>query len=294
MTEHSIYFQHLHILFKYVPKKIAIGSFSIALYGVVIACGIILAEIFVLHEARRTGQKSDDYLDLTIFGVIFGILGARIYYVIFSWDYYKDNLRELFNIRGGGLAIYGGVIGGVLTALVLCRVKKLSFPLVADTACFGLLIGQICGRWGNFFNREAFGGYTDNVFAMLLPIDAVNRPQDITDEMMQHVVTVNGVSCISVHPTFLYESLWNLGVFLFLLFFRKKKQFDGELFLLYLGLYGAGRFWIEALRTDQLRFAGTEIPVSRVLAAVLFAVSALLIFLKRLSMWKKKGSAEEA
>ena len=129
---------------------------------------------------------------------------------------------------------------------------------------------------------------------MLLPIDAVNRPQDITEEMMQHVVTVNGVSCISVHPTFLYESLWNLGVFLFLLFFRKKKRFDGELFLIYLGLYGAGRFWIEALRTDQLRFAGTEIPVSRVLAAVLFAVSALLILLKRLSMWKKKGPAEEA
>ena len=279
MTEHSIYFPHLHILFKYVPKSFMIGNYRIAFYGIIIAVGIIVAELFVLHEAKRTGQDQETYLDLTIWGVIFGIIGARIYYVAFSWDYYSKHLNEIIKIHSGGMAIYGSVIAAILTCFVLCRIKKLQFWKVCDTACMGLLIGQIFGRWGNFMNREAFGEYTDSLFAMLVPLDAVNRPQDITENMMAHLVTQNGIDCISVHPTFLYESLWNLGVFILLLFFRDRKKFEGQLFFLYMGLYGVGRFWIEGLRTDQLQVGDSGVAISQVLGLVLFFASAAIIII---------------
>ena len=184
---------------------------------------------------------------------------------------YKDDLLQIFNIRGGGLAIYGGIIGGLITVIVMCHIKKLNFWKCADVICFGVLIGQIFGRWGNFFNREAFGKYTDSPFAMQIPVNAVNRPQDITTEMMNNLVTVNGIDCIQVHPTFLYESVMNLCIFLFLLWYRKRKKFEGEIFLWYMALYGFGRSSIERLRTDQLRIAGTAIPVSQLLGILLFA-----------------------
>ena len=274
MYEDSIAFPHLHILLKHVGKRLMIGNFSIAFYGIVIALGMVLAFIFIMKEAKRVGYKQDDFMDLFIFGIIFGVIGARIYYVIFSWDDYKNNLLQIFNIRGGGLAIYGGIIGGTITVIVLCHIKKLNFWKCADVIVFGVLIGQICGRWGNFFNREAFGGYTDGLFAMRIPIDAVNRAQDITAEMKANIVTVNGIDCIQVHPTFLYESLFNLCVFLFLLWYRKRKKFDGEIFFLYIGLYGIGRSIIEGLRTDQLLLPGTSIAVSQLLGLCLFVGSA--------------------
>ena len=157
---------------------------------------------------------------------------------------------------------------------------------------FGVLIGQICGRWGNFFNREAFGGYTDGLFAMRIPIDAVNRAQDITAEMKANIVTVNGIDCIQVHPTFLYESLFNLCVFLFLLWYRKRKKFDGEIFFLYIGLYGIGRSIIEGLRTDQLLLPGTSIAVSQLLGLCLFVGSAAYLWFghyrRMIKEWSKK------
>ena len=278
MYEDSIAFPHLHILLKHVGKRLMIGNFSIAFYGIVIALGMVLAFIFIMKEAKRVGYKQDDFMDLFIFGIIFGVIGARIYYVIFSWDDYKNNLLQIFNIRGGGLAIYGGIIGGTITVIVLCHIKKLNFWKCADVIVFGVLIGQICGRWGNFFNREAFGGYTDGLFAMRIPIDAVNRAQDITAEMKANIVTVNGIDCIQVHPTFLYESLFNLCVFLFLLWYRKRKKFDGEIFFLYIGLYGIGRSIIEGLRTDQLLLPGTSIAVSQLLGLCLFVGSAAYLW----------------
>lgn len=269
-----------------------IGNFSIAFYGMVIALGMVLAFIFIMKEAKRVGYKQDDFMDLFIFGIIFGVIGARIYYVIFSWDDYKNNLLQIFNIRGGGLAIYGGIIGGTITVIVLCHIKKLNFWKCADVIVFGVLIGQICGRWGNFFNREAFGGYTDGLFAMRIPIDAVNRAQDITAEMKANIVTVNGIDCIQVHPTFLYESLFNLCVFLFLLWYRKRKKFDGEIFFLYIGLYGLGRSIIEGLRTDQLLLPGTSIAVSQLLGICLFVGSAAYLwyghYRKLIKEWSKK------
>lgn len=272
----SIYFPHLHIFLENVGKTLMIGNFEIALYGIVIACGMMAGILMAVYEAKRTGQKPDDYVDLAIIAIICSIIGARIYYVAFSWDYYKDHLGHIFMLREGGLAIYGGVIAAIITTYVFTKVKKMNFPLVTDTAGLGLILGQIIGRWGNFFNREAFGGYTDGLFAMQLPVDAV-RPQDITPDLREHMVQINGIDYIQVHPTFLYESLWNLALLIILLIYRKHKKFDGEIFLLYLLGYGIGRFWIEALRTDQLLIGGTDLPVSRVLAAVLVMISGGLL-----------------
>ncbi|MDE6896169.1 MAG: prolipoprotein diacylglyceryl transferase, partial [Lachnospiraceae bacterium] len=175
----------------------------------------------------------------------------------------------------------------VATVYVYCKVKKLSFLQMTDTACMGLVAGQILGRWGNFFNREAFGGYTDGLLAMQLPVSAV-RAHEITDEMWAHVQVIGGEQFIQVHPTFLYESLWNLGVICFLYWYRTRKKFQGELFLVYLLGYGLGRVWIEALRTDQLQIGNTGIPVSQLLAGVLILFSLCMIFLGR-----KKNMSEE-
>lgn len=249
----SISFPNLGITLSHVGKSVSVFGFEIAYYGIVIAAAMLAGIFIVMWAAKKTKQNPDHYFDLAMVAIVVALLCARLYYVIFSWDYYKDNLLEILNFRGGGLAIYGGVIGGVLTCLIFGKVKKLNYALLMDTACIGLVLGQSIGRWGNFFNREAFGGYTDNLLAMRLPLDAV-RLSEVTEEMMAHVVEVDQIKYIQVHPTFLYESLWNLGVLGILLAVTLKgiKKFDGEIFLLYLFLYGAGRFWIEGLRTDQL------------------------------------------
>ena len=288
MSVDSILFQHLHIAFQSVGQKVTVFGIDIAYYGIVISLGMVLAGAFVLLDAKRKGQSTDDYLDVLIWGLILGVLGARTYYVIFSWDEYKDHLIDILKFRQGGLAIYGGVIGGIIGGIIVCHVKKLKFMDVADSAALGLLIGQIFGRWGNFFNREAFGGYSDGLLSMQIPVDAVRDASDITEEMLRNLETVNGVNFISVHPTFLYESLWNIGVLLILLLIRRKKAFDGELFFMYLMLYGVGRFWIESMRTDQLMMIGIHLPVSSVLSLILIVIS--LIFLIYQFMKMRKGS----
>lgn len=276
----SIRFPHLGIYLPNVGKTISVFGFDIAYYGITIAIAMIVGISIALHEAKRTGQNQDTYLDLLMLTMLTSVVGARIYYVIFSWSNYKDNLGEILNIRNGGLAIYGGIIAGVITFFVYSKITKMKFLQIADTVCMGLAAGQIIGRWGNFFNREAFGEYTNNLLAMQLPVSAV-RKNEITSAMWNHVVTIGGVEYIQVHPTFLYEGLWNLMVLLFLFWFRKRKKFEGELFFCYLAGYGAGRFWIESLRTDQLLLPGIHVPVSQMLSAVLVIVSLSVIICKR-------------
>lgn len=276
----SIRFPHLGIYLPNVGKTISVFGFDIAYYGITIAIAMIVGISIALHEAKRTGQNQDTYLDLLMLTMLTSVLGARIYYVIFSWDNYKDNLGEILNIRNGGLAIYGGIIAGVITVFIYSKIKKMKFLQIADTVCMGLAAGQIIGRWGNFFNREAFGEYTNNLLAMQLPVSAV-RENEITSAMWNHVVTIGGVEYIQVHPTFLYEGLWNFMVLLFLFWFRKRKKFEGELFFCYLAGYGSGRFWIESLRTDQLLLSGIHVPVSQMLSAVLVIVSLSVIICKR-------------
>jgi len=193
-------------------------------------------------------------------------------------------------MREGGLAIYGAVIAAVITLFVYSKVKKISFGLLVDTGVVGLVLGQSLGRWGNFFNREAFGEYTDGLFAMRLPMDAVSY-SSVTDTMKKHMEVIDGIQYIQVHPTFLYESVWNLGVLLILLWWRKYKKFDGELLLMYFFGYGLGRFWIEGLRTDQLLIPHTGIAVSQLLSIVLAITSAFLIWI--LSRKSKKKALEE-
>lgn len=279
MTE-AISFPHLGIHLKHVGKAISIFGFDIAYYGIIIGFGILIGIFLAAAEAKRTRQNPEDYLDLGIFAVIFSIVGARLYYVIFAWDMYKDDLLSIFNTRQGGMAIYGGIIAGAITVVVFAKVKHLSWPLLLDTACIGLAAGQMIGRWGNYFNREAFGEYTDSLFAMRLPIDAV-RISDITDRMRNHIETVDGVRYIQVHPTFLYESIWCLLVLAVLFLYRRHKKFDGELFLIYLCGYGIGRLWIEGLRTDQLLIPGIKWPVSQVLSGIIVVVAVLLIVYNR-------------
>lgn len=277
----EINFPNLGIYLDHVGKNISIFGFSIAYYGIVIVTGMMIAIWIAQREAKRTGQNPEQYLDLAMIGIAAGILGARIYYVIFAWDYYKDDLLSIFNIRQGGLAIYGGIIGASIAVVIYSRKKKQNFSLLMDTASMSIVFGQIMGRWGNFFNREAFGDYTNNLFAMQLPVSAV-RANEITQKMWDHVVTVNGVEYIQVHPTFLYESLWNVGVLLFLFWFRKRKKFNGEVFLMYLIGYGLGRIWIEGLRTDQLLLPVVGLPVSQLLSGCLVVGCTILV------VWKRK------
>lgn len=274
--DYNINFPNLNIYLEHVGKNIMIGNFSIAYYGITIAVGMIAGIVIASWMAKRTGQNPDTYFDLALIAIVCSLVGARLYYVAFRWDYYKNDLLRILNVREGGLAIYGGVIAAILTVFVFSKVKKLSFGKLCDTAGLGLVLGQVIGRWGNFFNREVFGGYSDGLFAMQLPLSAV-RSSDVTEELLENTVVISGVKYIQVHPTFLYESFWNLCLLLFLIWFTKRKAFDGEVFLLYLFGYGVGRFWIESIRTDQLLIPGTGYPVSMAVAAVCIIVSAVWI-----------------
>ena len=286
MNSADVAFPHLGIYISELPKKFSVFGIDIALYGVIIAFGMLMGLLMACRQAKATGQKREIYTDYVIFGIIFSLIGARLYYVIFAWDHYKDNLLDIFNIRGGGLAIYGGVIAAFISAYVFCRIKKFNFLLFWDTALCGLILGQCIGRWGNFTNQEVFGGYTDSFLAMRLNLANVNQTF-VTDEMRAHIQTIDGKEFIQVHPTFLYESLWNLMVLLLMIFFTKKKKFHGEIALLYLVGYGVGRFWIEAVRTDQLKIGSTGIPVSQLLAGICVVVGVTIWIIARIKVKDK-------
>lgn len=199
-------------------------------YGVLIATGMLIGIALAIREAKRVGISEDDVLNIAIIAIPVAIICARLYYVIFSWDYYSQNPGEIFNIRGGGLAIHGGLIGGILTGFIYAKVKKLDFFKTADAVMVGMPLAQAIGRWGNFINGEAHGGPTSLPWGIM----------------------VDGVK---VHPTFLYESIWDFGIFLFIMFYmRKKKTYEGEVIVSYITLYSIGRFFIEGLRTDSLMF----------------------------------------
>ena len=279
----TIRFPHLGLTLN-PGKSFTIFGLEIAYYGIIIGIGMLVGALVAYREAKKTGQKVDDYIDFTLYTLIAAIIGARLYYVIFEWDYYSQHPLEILNFRAGGLAIYGGVLASVLTLFIFTKVKKLDFRLMADTAVQGLIIGQIIGRWGNFFNREAFGGYTDNLFAMQLP---VTEAKGITEELIEHLVTIDGVSYVQVHPTFLYEGAWNLLLFIGICLYKRHKKFNGEIFAIYLMGYGVGRFFIEGLRTDQLviRQLG-GIAASQLLSVILVILAAAFVIYNRITLKK--------
>lgn len=248
------------------PSSFTLFGHTFYLYGAVIALGFILAILYCTRRSREfVGITSDDLFDFILWLIPTAIIGARLYYVLFRLPDYAARPADVFKIWEGGLAIYGGIIAGALLALVWSRKKRIPLGALGDIAVYGLLIGQSIGRWGNFLNREAFGRETDVFCRMGL--------------------TAPGKAPIYVHPTFLYESLWNFAGFLFLHFYFKKheRKFDGEVTLLYVAWYGLGRAMIEGLRTDSLYIPGTAIRVSQLLAALsaIAAVVLLVLFLRR-------------
>lgn len=284
MGKMDIAFPNLGLYLKDVPKNFTIFGFTIALYGVIIGLGFLIALLIIARVAKWTDQDPDDYWDMAIYVIIFSIIGARIYYVFFAWDYYKDNPISALNIRNGGLAIYGGVLAGFATIYIYTRIRKKSFLKMADTVMFGLVFGQALGRWGNFTNREAFGEYTDGLFAMRLPLEMV-RSGEITELMKAHMS--EATNYVQVSPTFLYESMWNICLLIILFLYCKHKKFDGEIVLLYLGGYGLGRAWIEGLRTDQLIMHTTGLPVSQMLAICLVIFAVTMDIVTRVRLQKK-------
>ncbi len=285
MDRMAIDFPNLGIHLGYVPKSFQIGSFTIAMYGIIIATGVLLGFMLANREGNAVGMPKDIWWDFSLPAIIFSVLGARIYYVVFSWDYYKDHLNELLNIRQGGIAIYGAVIGGFLTLFIFSKIRKVRFLQMTDVGVMGLLLGQIIGRWGNFTNREVFGGYTDNLFAMRLPIEMV-RQSDISPDIAAHIT--EGINYIQVHPTFLYESFFNLLLLIAMLLYRRHKKFDGEICLMYLGGYGIIRFVVEGIRTDRLLIGHTNIAVSQLLGIVLFAAAVVTEIIVRVRLAKQK------
>lgn len=241
------------------PVAFEIFGLEIRWYGIFIATAFLVGTLIALREARRRGMDEELIIDLLLFAVPAALIGARLYYVIFSWDLYRDNPMEVFNIRGGGLAIHGGIIAAVLVGIIFSRVRGVSFWQLADIAAPSIILGQAIGRWGNYTNQEAYGRPTDLPWA----------------------ITINGER---VHPTFFYESLWNFLVFLFLLWYRKHKaKNDGEVFLLYIILYSLGRFFIEGLRIDSLMLGPIRVAQLISLVSILIALFFLYRRKKELS-----------
>lgn len=297
----GIYFPGIGIDLTNVPSGFTIFGFTIKFYGLIIATGFMLALLISMKHAKKSGQNPDDYIDFLLWMVIPVILGARIYYIIFDLDNYiapgksfGQTFLDMINIRNGGLAIYGGLIAGVITAAIFAKKRKLSLPLMGDTICMGVMVGQIMGRWGNFFNREAFGAYTNSIFRMAIPLDYYRSQGSlsyllstnvITEEMQKHTELVNGLECITVHPTFLYEGIWNFALLILVFAYRKHKKFDGEMAMIYVAGYGLGRFFVEWLRSDSLMIG--PLKVSQMLGMVLFLLCTGVIVWNRLRI--KKG-----
>ncbi len=237
------------------PVAFSIFGIDVMWYGVLISTGVLIGVLIALKEAKRTGFKEDDLIDFLLYAIPAGIVGARGYYVIFSWDFYSQNLSQIINIRNGGLAIHGAVIAGVITAILFCKIRKINVLELIDLVIPSLILGQAIGRWGNFVNQEAHGGPTDLPWGIM----------------------VNGQK---VHPTFLYESIFNFLIFIFLIWFRKhKKASDGQVFGLYLILYSAVRFFVEGLRTDSLMFMGMRVAQLISIALIILG-AALLLYVK--------------
>ncbi len=273
MNSGDIAFPHLGIYLTDVPNGFNIGSFHVAFYGLIIGCSMLIGIFVAAALAKRDGLKPDYVWDFALYAIVLSVIGARIYYVIFAWDYYKDDWKQIFNIRQGGLAIYGGVITAFIVIFAFSKVKKIRPAQLGDVAMPALILGQALGRWGNFFNREVFGEYTDNFLAMQLPVADV-RARDISESIAAHMEA--GQNYIQVHPTFLYESLWNLALVILMVCYIRHKKFHGEVSLIYLVGYGLGRAWIEGIRTDQLYLTGTTIPVSQLLSVIIVLVGIVL------------------
>ena len=283
MNAPDIIFPHLGIKIAHLGRNISIGNFTIAYYGILIAIGMLLGVTLIMKLAERDGDNSENYMDMALITLVLGVIGARIYYVIFRWDSYKDTPLQILNLRGGGLAIYGGILVGIVSVVVFCRIKKMNLLKTMDNCIFGVALGQGIGRWGNFFNCEAFGGNTDSLFAMQIKSSLVNTY--ILNHSLETTM-VDGTEYVSVHPTFFYESVLCFCIVGLLFLMHKYKRVDGMCISLYFILYGCGRFFIEGLRTDQLQIGSTGIAVSQIVSVGLVLAGIAIIVWRNLAATK--------
>ena len=262
----NIYFPNMNLSFTINSVAFEVFGLPIYWYGIILTTGIILGLLMAIYMAKKEGITTDYVLDFLLIDIIFALLGARLYFVVFNWSYYKEHLNELFNIRQGGIAIYGAIIASIIVAAVYTKVRTLNLWQFGDVAAYGLLVGQAIGRYGNSVNKEAFGDYTNNLFAMRILRSEAGTP--VNQNILDHLIIENGLEYIQVHPTFLYESMWNIVLLILLLIYHRYKKANGEIFFLYIAGYGIGRFWIEGLRTDQLILNFIPIPASQVVAVI--------------------------
>lgn len=255
-----------------------IGPLTVYWYGVIIGVGVLLGLYIATRESVRRGLSKDTFVDLILFAVPIAIICARIYYVSFEWGYYSKHLNEIPQIWQGGIAIHGGLIGGVLTAIVYSKVKKISFWKLADIAAPSLILGQAIGRWGNFMNQEAHGGPVTRAF-----LEGLHLPNFIINQMY-----INGTY---YHPTFLYESLWDFAGFILLMVLRRTSLRKGEIFLSYLIWYSVGRFFVEGLRTDSLMLTHT-LRIAQVVSLALIVIAIILIIIRRVTGMSKQKYLE--
>lgn len=289
MTTPDVAFPHLGIEIQRL-NRIAFNVFGMDInwYGVFIAIGILLGAVVAFRNTKHTGISNDMFMDFILIAVPVAIVFTRLYYVAFNFDIYKDNLWKIFAFRDGGMGVYGGIISAVITCYIFAKVRKVSMGAIGDTGVLGLLIGQMIGRLGNLVNQEAFGKYTDSLFAMQYKLSGVSSTH-VTPEMMQNLVYRSGEMYIQVHPTFLYEIALNGCIFILLWIYRKRKKFQGELLLLYMIIYALGRFFIESLRTDQLFLWGTGVPISMLVSGVIFLAGVGFYVYKLLNI-RKNGT----
>lgn len=283
---YDIAFPNLGIYIESLRNSINVGGFKIAYYGIIIALAMLIGFSVVLHLAKKRNMNEDNFYDVFILVILLGIIGARAYYVIFNWDYYAIRPYEILDIRAGGLGIFGGIILTFIGLFVYCFIKKCNIIKIADLSVVGLAIGQGIGRWGNFFNMEAYGTYTNNIVAMRMNqkyLDDANI--DLYQKM--NIIEENGANYVQAHPTFLYESLLCLALAIVLIVVVKKFQkFDGEILAIYLLGYGIIRFCIESLRTDSLMFGSYK--ASQLVAIVCVLVGLLIFFFNRRHIIRKK------
>lgn len=277
----NIYFPHLNLQFNISPIAFNLFGLPVYWYGIILTTGIILGTLLSMKMAQKEGINPEYITDFVLYDILFALVGARLYYVVFNFEYYKANPIQILNIRQGGIAIYGAIIASIIVALIYTKRKKINFWQFADLAAYGLVLGQAIGRYGNFVNKEAFGDYTNNLFAMRILKGEAKLP--ISENVLNNIQTAFGQEYIQVHPTFFYESCWNIALLILLLLYRKYRKTNGEIFCLYLIGYGIGRFWIEGLRTDQLLLNFTNIPVSQVIAILSLILGIYGIFIRRKS-----------
>lgn len=302
----SIRFPKLKLFFEQVPEGFDFFGLHLALYGILVAVALIVGLFMAQWQAKRTKQQPEVYLDFALYAIVFSFIGARLFYVLFHWQEYKVDFWHIFYVRDGGLSIYGAIIAAIVTAFVYCKMKKVSFALLSDTAVIGLLSGQIIGRLGNFFSRESFGTYTDGLFAMQIEqsdagIDFLCTIQNLAErydrqeqvflnilEIREKAMVVDGIRYIQVHPLFLYEMFWNVCLLFILFFYAKYKKFDGEILLLYLCGYGLGKVWMESLRIDALFLWETGISFFQITAVVFVVIPFLLLVVGWKRTYEKK------